>query len=144
MQENIVGVIDVFGFGMKIIGIGDMEMSEQDILKRLEVLEKFHRETIKDIDYMTQDLDTLMRERTEKVFKATTMLTEELKDQVVREWLTQSLEINESYADELRKIPLHKRQDFNNEDLENNEKVAWACKILLDNTEEPNSEEWKI
>ena len=91
---------------MKIIGIGDMEMSEKDILARLEILEKFHRETIKDIDYMTQDLDTLMRERTEKVFKATTMLTEELKDQVVREWLTQSLEINESYAEELRKIPL--------------------------------------
>ena len=129
---------------MKIIGIGDMEMSEQDIVARLEVLEKFHRETINDINYMTQDLDTLMRERTEKVFKATTMLTDELKDQVIREWLTQSLEINEDYAEELRKIPLHKREDFNNEDLENNEKVAWACKILLEYTEEPNSEEWKI
>ena len=128
-------------------------MSERDILARLEKLEQFKKDTIEDIndldkqiEYMTQDLDILMREKTEKVFKATTMLTEELKDQVVREWLTQSQEINENYADKLRKIPLHKREDFNNEDLENNEKVAWACKILLEYTEEPNivSEEWKI
>jgi len=126
-------------------------MSEQNILARLEKLEQFKKDTIEDIndmdkqiEYMTNDLDTLMQEKTEKVFKATTMLTEELKDQVVREWLTQSLEINESYADELRKIPLHKREDFNNEDLENNEKVAWACRILLEYTEEPNSEEWKV
>ena len=119
-------------------------MNEKDIITRLEILEKFHRETIKDIDYMTQDLDILMREKTEKVFKATTMLNDEIKDQVIREWLTQSKEINEEYAEELRKIPLHKREDFNKEDLENNEKVAWACKILLDYTEEPNSKEWKI
>ena len=126
-------------------------MSEQNILARLEKLEQFKKDTIEDIndmdkqiEYMTNDLDTLMREKTENVFKATTMFTEELKDQVVREWLTQSKEINESYAEELRKIPLHKRQDFNNEDLENNEKVAWACEILLEYTEEPDSKEWKV
>lgn len=121
------------------------------VIDRVEKLEQFKKDTIKDIDdldrqieYMTNDLDTLMQEKTEKVFKATTMLTEELKDQVVREWLTQSKEINEDYAEELRKIPLHKREDFNNEDLENNEKVAWACKILLEYIEEPYSEERKV
>jgi len=126
-------------------------MSDQDIFARLEKLEQFKKDTIEDIndldtklEYMTNDLDILMREKTEKIFKATTMLTEELKDQIVREWLTQSKEINESYIEELKKIPLHKRQDFNNEDLENNEKVAWACEILLEYTEEPDNKEWQV
>ena len=126
-------------------------MNEQDIVARLEKLEQFKIDTIQDIndmdkqiEYMTNDLDILMREKSEKVFKATTMLSDELKDQIVREWLTESKEINEMYADELRKIPLHKRLDFNIEDLENNEKVAWACGILLEYTEEPNSKEWKV
>lgn len=126
-------------------------MSEQNILARLEKLEQFKKDTIEDIndmdkqiEYMTNDLDTLMQEKTEKVFKATTMLTEELKDQIVKEFLETHLDISQEYIDEIRAIPVHKRQDFQLEDLDNNEEVCWACKILLEYTEVPASKEWKV
>ena len=126
-------------------------MSEQNILARLEKLEQFKKDTIEDIndmdkqiEYMANDLDTLMQEKTEKVFKATTMLTEELKDQIVKEFLETHLDISQEYIDEIRAIPVHKRQDFQLEDLDKNEEVYWACKILLEYTEVPASKEWKV
>jgi hypothetical protein len=132
-------------------------MSEQNILARLEKLEQFKKDTIEDIndldnklDYMTNDLDTLMQEKTEKVFKARTMFTEELKDQIVKEFLETHLNISQEYIDEIRGMPVVKRQDFQLENLDNLQEIYWACKILLEYTEvleyteKPASKEWKV
>ena len=129
----------------------------EDIVKRLEKLECFKKDTIADIsdldtklEYMTNDLDMLMRKNLKTSNDANientslVLISDEGKNAVVKEFLETHLDISQEVIEEIREIPLNKRQDFQLEDLDDNENVYWACRILLDYIKEPDSKEWQI
>ena len=99
---------------------------------------------------MTNDLDMLMRKNLKTSNDANientslVLISEEGKNAVVKEFLETHLDISQEVIAEIREIPINKRQDFQLEDLDDNENVYWACRILLDYIKEPDSKEWQI
>jgi len=85
--------------------------------------------------------DAMVNEITD-MDRVSDLLKSEVKDKIVINFLELNKDINGDEVERLMEVPVHKRKDFEKEDLDNAEQVYWACKILLEYV--GDYEEWKI
>lgn len=110
-------------------------VTTSNIINRLEKLEWFKMTTTQDIDEINGWIE-FQDQNDYKKYETPTKIEDAFADNVKNKIIRNFLELNKEMADEdverLRTIPIHKLQDFEKEDLDDQEQVYWACKILLD------------